>query len=307
MEKFNRNYRLVIEKRDKSELTIQLPFTIEFEAHRNSFSSANIASVRIYNLNPDNRNQIQRNQYDYLDLRKISLFAGYGDHLALVFSGNINQAWSVREGNNFITQIESYDGGLAYNNAITSTSFNGPPSNTTQQSIIESLAKSLNSTETGDIKVGAIGNYDGQISRGNSFSGNTLQILSEMIGGSGGGIFIDNGVLHILRDNEAIQGVPPVISSKTGLLGTPIVEETYINIDMLFEPSLKVGQLIELDSSTADDEVRLTSINVFSKFNGVHKVISIKHHGMISSAVCGSVITSVGLLPGNFEQVPVQS
>ncbi len=60
MDKYNRNYELYIEKSNNETLKITLPFTVEFEIHRNSFSSANVCQIRVYNLAPNNRNQITK-------------------------------------------------------------------------------------------------------------------------------------------------------------------------------------------------------------------------------------------------------
>lgn len=280
MDKYNRQYILEIQRKDGTLLKIKRPFTVEFEIHRNSLSSANVASFRIYNLNADNRNQIRRDQFDFYDVREVSFYAGYGDNLPLAFKGNINQAWSVRQGVDFITQIESYDGGFAYLNAVTSDQF---PQNTQTQSIVTSLVKSLPG-----VKIGAIGTYQGSISRGQSVNGNTTDILIQQ---TNGGFFIDNGIANCLNDHECIEGSIPLITAKSGLLGTPVKENTYINFEMLFEPNLKIGQLIRLESQTAEH------------WNGDHKVILIKHTGTISESVSGSAITSVGLLPGVFTPV----
>lgn len=281
MDKFKRNYKLLVQRRDGTTLEIKLPFTVEFDIHRNSFSSANVAQLRIINLSPTNRSQIRKDQFDYDDQRIVSFYAGYGDRMSLAFTGNISQAWSVREGNNMmVTTIESFDGGYAYVNAVTDQQF---PSGTPQSSIIDSLVKSLPG-----VTPGAIGAYPGQIPRGNTFSGNTTDLLRQI---TGDGFFIDNGKGYCLKDGECLAGDIPIISAKSGLLGTPVKESTYINFDMLFEPGLKVGQLIRLESQTADH------------FNGLHKILSIVHRGVVSDAVCGSAITSVGLLPGTFTEV----
>jgi hypothetical protein len=281
VDKYNRNYILLVQKKDGATLKVTRPLTVEFDIHRNSLSSANVAQLRIYNLSPNNRSQIRKDQFDTLDLRQISFAAGYGNNLSLAFAGNITQAWSVRENTNMITQIESFDGGYAYVNAVTNQQF---PAGTPKRSIIDSLAQSL----PGGLSVGAIGNYSGDISRGNSISGGTADLLNQM---TGGGFFIDNGKVHCLNDDECLAGNIPLINAQSGLLGTPVKETTYINFDMLFEPSLRVGQLIRLESLTADH------------FNGTHKILSIHHRGMISDAVCGAAITSIGLLPGVFTTV----
>lgn len=265
-------------------MKIGLPFTVEFDIHRNSFSSANAASIRIYNLSQDNRNQIRKDQFDYDDQRKVTLVAGYGDQLALAFEGSISQAWSAREGTNMVTQIESYDGGYAYVNAITNQSY---PGQTQFGSIIGSLMDNL--AQYG-VSKGAVGDYGGQIPRGNSYFGSTTNVLKEI---TNGGFFIDNGKSYALKDDEALDGNIPLINAQSGLLGTPIKEQQFIRFDMLFEPSLKVAQLVRLESETANH------------FNGIHKVISLKHTGTISDAVAGTAVTSVGLLPGTFRRVPV--
>jgi hypothetical protein len=288
VDKYNRNYVLLIQKKDGTTLRITRPFTVEFDIHRNSLSSANVCQLRVYNLSPDNRSQIRKDQYDFGDLRTIAFQAGYGDRLSLAFYGNITQAWSVREGNNMITQIECFDGGYAYVNAVTNDQF---PKNTPQRSIIDSLVSSLPS-----VSRGAIGNYPGQISRGNSYSGNTTDVLGEL---TGGGFFIDNGKANCLNDNECIETAIPLINSASGLLGTPVLEAQYINIEMLFEPSLRVGQLIRLETATIG-----SASQGQVEFNGNHKVLSIKHRGIISEAVSGSAISQIGLLPGSFTSVP---
>lgn len=275
MAKFGRNYILNIQTQSGSTLTIKPPFTVEFDITRNILSSANVSSIRVFNLNANNRSQIRKNVNDYGDLRLINLQAGYGNNLPVVFQGNITQAWSVREGVNFITQIESFDGGYAFANSVSNTNF---PANATQQTVVDSLVQNLAAS---GVNPGVIGSFEGTLSRGNSYSGNTTDILREITGGR---FYIDNGKAFALSDNECISGPVTTIDSSSGLLGTPVREQTIINFDMLFEPRLLLAQLITLNSITE------------SNFNGQYKIISLKHRGMISEAICGDAITSVGLL-----------
>lgn len=276
-EKFGRNYILKVELKDQTTLTVKPPFTIEFDITRNVMTSANVASIRIYNLNSYHRAQIRKNINDNDAFRSIELKAGYGDTIADIFSGNITQAWSVREGTNFISQIESFDGGFAFANSISDITV---VKNTPKLSVMETLIEDL--TDAG-ISLGVIGSFPGSSTRGNAYSGNTTDILQEL---SGGRFFIDNGKAYILADNECVFGPVTLINAASGLLNTPIREQTIINFDMLFEPKLIIGQKVILQSTTTDD----------SNVNGSYKVISLKHRGMISKAVCGDAITSVGLL-----------
>lgn len=271
MDKFGRAYSLEVQTPSGEILVIQLPFTIEFDIIRNTLTSANVCQIRIYNLSLKNRNQIRFNASDYGHFRSIKLRAGYGTNLPVIFTGNISQAWSVRESVNMITQIECYDGGFAFNNGQSNTVF---PAGTQQSDIIKGLIGDLP-----NVSLGAVGNFPGSLQRGNSYSGNTANILRDLTGGA---FFIDKGKANALGTDEFIvnTGSVAVINSQSGLLGTPVLEQTIVRFDMIFEPGLDVAQKILLESVTE------------SNFNGNYKVTGVKHRGMISEAVCGDCITT---------------
>lgn len=306
MMKFNRNYVLQVGLNGGGSITIEPPFTVEFDITRSTLSSANVCSLRIFNLSKNHRNQIRFNTIDTFDFRPVLFRAGYGNNLATVFSGNITQAWSVREETNFITTIESFDAGNAFNTGFTNTTF---PAGTPYSTVISELASSLPNTQ-----LGAIGQqYTNPLPRGSAFSGTTIDLLKEL---TGGGVFVDNGQVNCLADNECL---PPngiaVIDDSEGLLGTPVLEQTILTLDMIFEPHLAVGQYILLNSSTGGQQLTIANGTVYGlqpnsgtsyNYNGAYKVVGVKHRGMISSAVCGDAVTSVRMFcpPQALIQVP---
>lgn len=281
MAKFNRKFSLSVQTNTidpktglRTIVTIENPFTLEFDIVRNILGSANTCTLRIFNLSAVNRNQLRKNVYDYGVNRSLVLRAGYESNLPIAFSGNVMQCWSVREDNNFITQIECLDGGFAFVNGTTNTPF---PAGTPMETILSSLVESLPGASKG-----AIGSYPGTLSRGNSYSGNTADLLVEL---TGGGFFIDNGKANCLNDEECIatQSIY-LINSASGLLGTPLLENNIVHFDMLFEPQLQIGTQIQLETTTGPNQL-----------NGFFKVIGVKHRGTISDAVCGNAITTVSL------------
>lgn len=294
-DKFGRNYELNVEvptgQRDSSNnevlqtLTINLPFTIEFDITRNTLTSANVCQIRVYNLSKLNRNKIRYNAYDSGNFRAISLRAGYGTNLATIFSGNISQAWSVREGVNFITQIECYDGGFAFVNGRVEVSF---PAGTAMRDVIRTIMGYLP-----NVTIGTVGDFPGTLQRANTYVGNTVQILNELTGGA---FFIDKGVANALLTNEYIANNNDstiLINSRTGLLETPVLEQTTGRFTMLFEPSLDVGRQVQIDSITNSD------------FNGKYIITAVKHRGLISGVVAGSA-TTTGEFFYSKQPVPVQ-
>lgn len=279
MDKFGRRYTLRVGTQTGT-LTIELPFTLELDITRNTLTSANVCQIRVFNLSKRNRDLIRFNTYEYATFKSIELYAGYNANPPLVFSGNISQAWSFREGVNFITQIECFDGGFAFVNGVTDTAF---PSGTPQKTVIKTVMKDLPHTTPG-----VVGDYPGTLTRGNTYSGNTAGILTQL---TGGGFFVDNGKANALNSAEYIAAVngTTLVNAQTGLLGTPVLENNLVRFDMLFEPGLNVGHRIQLISGTENN------------FNGFYKITAVKHRGMISESVCGSLITT-----GEFVKFPDQ-
>lgn len=280
MAKFLRKYILTVETVTGELVVIKPPFTIEFDIQRNVLTSASYAQIRVYNLKENTRNAILKDQYTFDDIRTVELQAGYGDAVSypIIFTGNIDRAWSVREGSNVITSIDCFDGGFAFANAVTNRQY---PAGTPQKSIIEDIVSSLGQF---NVSVGAIGNYEGVTTRGSSYSGNTVDVLAEL---TGGGFFIDNGKAYALQNNEVLESNQiQVIKSSSGLLGTPIREETYLRFTMLFEPRLRIGQQILLESITE------------KRYNTYYKVISLMHKGVISESIAGNATTEVGVFIG---------
>lgn len=297
MMKLGRNYQLFVEDVNGKLVTITLPFTIEFDLTRNSLNSANIGKIRIFNLGPETRKGLQFNSYDASDqvYRSFVLYAGYGDNLPVIFTGNVQVASSTREGQTYVTEIECYDGGFAVANGDVNITFApGEPYKSVIARLIESLPQ---------ITVGAIGAFDGFLTRGWSAQGNAIAILYELTGGA---FFIDKGKGYALKTGEYVArpGSKPVINAATGLLNTPTVEATRARFEMIFEPQLDVGSAVSVETSTSSlfsapspiaAATALISGSGGTSGAGLDRdyiIQSVQHRGIISPAVSGTCITT---------------
>lgn len=281
MEKFNPNYVLTVQQNTVPTINtvIKPPFTMEFDVHRDVLSSANVASIRIFNLSEFNRAEIRKDVNNPGQKKDISLIAGYEDNMGIIMSGQVTQAWSVREGVNFVTQIECFDAGYMFTNGQVEKSY---PEGTLRQNVIDDI---IGSMEKYGVKPGSISSILGVLPRGNSYSGNQSDILKDL---GRGAFFIDNGVAHFLQQNEVTDEDIQVINPKSGLLGTPVREHFWkIRVDLLFDPRFTLGSRVQLES--ASDR----------SFNGLYKVTSIKHKGVISESVAGTRVTSLELFGGS--------
>jgi len=257
-------------------VTITLPYTVEFEISRQNQSFAQTATFRIFNLSEVTRNALQKDRWRYQN-RAIQFRAGYespsGNFMPLAFNGQVLQAYSWRRGVDFITEIEAFDGGLAQ--TLGTVAFTQKAGASAAETVTK-LATLL-PFQSG---VPIVGSFPVTNLRGEVFFGNTWQFILQKTKGQA---CIDNGQVKALNLNEVIEGGLPLISSDTGLLGSPKRGEQTLDCEMLFEPRLTLNQKVRLESTTV------------RQYNREWKVIGFDHRGMISPSVAGDCITNVRL------------
>ncbi|EHE2701349.1 hypothetical protein JND97_000798 [Escherichia coli] len=61
--------------------------------------------------------------------------------------------------------------------------------------------------------------------------------------------FIDDDFLVVKDLGKGMKGEVRVISSATGMIGNPVLDDKGVKVRMLFDPSIKLGQQIEIQSS----------------------------------------------------------
>jgi hypothetical protein len=274
--KWLRNYRLTATLEDGSIETIEYPLTIEFEVMRNVCSTVNSMDIKIYNLSLETRNRLFQDRYHPSIYRNVCLQAGYDqnfDNLPIIFIGNIWYCYSWRSGTDIITNIYAKDGGWDAVNSFSSFSLSA---GVKDSDILNRLIKDLS-----HCSINEIGDFATQKQRGVLINGNTFTLLQKY---SHDSMFVDLEKVNLLNDNEVIEGEVLEINSQTGLLGTPRREDTFLSIDTLFEPRVKVCQIIQVDSS------------VTQQYNIQAKVTGISHAGTISEADCGELKTTFNLL-----------
>lgn len=307
--KLGRTYTMTIQVDPLGEpnnsVVVNFPLTLTFEISRSTLASANTGRFTIYNLKESTRKRIFKDRYATLpaDQRSLVLRAGYvqmtekritnltplslpstsalfiqdPNLLPVVFSGDILSAYSYRRGSDWITEIEAFDGLNAMTNSQAAMTF---PAGRPLRDMIVGVAKTLLGTE-----LGVVGDFTGNSSRSTTLSGNSYDILKGLA--QGGEVFIDTGKVNVLQKNEYIAGSQGIslISSDTGLLGTPKRSNALILAEMIFEPRAVVGQLVQLRSEE--------TIN-----NGDYEIKGVAHRGTISGAVDGGVTTTASLWVG---------
>ncbi len=284
--KFQRTWNAVIQVADNTAtigpsiaqtVTVGYPLTIMFHVSRNTLASANTGSFRIYNLSEKNRMMILKDRWSPEIYRQIIVYAGYQTEpkLPVIFQGNILSAQSYREGVDWITEIEALDGGFGIINSQVATTL---PTGWSFREIFNSTVQTMK-----NVTRGAVGDFEANNSRGITLQGNSWDVLNKFV--QDGDVFIDHERVNAIRNGEYLidPGLVTTINADSGLLGTPRRYDKTIQIPILFEPRLGVGQKIELES-------------LETVFNGVYKIIGISHRATISEAVGGDAVTTITVL-----------
>ena len=277
LDKFQCHYKLTLQWYDNDQpmqAVITDPISIQFDISKALFQSTNIAKIVVFNMDREVRECIYQDRlvFDKTKAKMLTLEAGYGENLTLVCLGFIQECYSERQGTDFVTNIEVLDPDIL--SQYTSVTFQA---GTTYEEAYKYLASQFPNLQQGER-----GELVGTFQTPTIFEGNSFVAINKLTGGH---TFIDNGVINTLNDNETLTDYGAyLIASETGLLETPKRREAILEINMLFEPTLRLGQMVEIKSETQ------------SRFDGQYKINGISHKCTISSADSGTRTTTIQLV-----------
>lgn len=284
MAKFNPHYKLKLRylQGDKIvEAVITDPISIRFNVSKNTFQSSNTTRITVYNMDAEHREGMYHDRllFNIEKTKTVTLYAGYGDaktNLTLISFGYVQQCYSTRQGTDIITEIDVQDPDIL--TQYTSKTFKaGTQKKEAYLNILrEGLPDLIEGVGTESI--------NGKFEINTTFDGLSFDMINMITGNH---TFIDDNTLHTLYDHQTISNYGVYyIASETGLLGTPVRQDNILQIKMLFEPTIKIGQLVEIKTETANNKY----------FNGQYKVVGLSHDCSISQSEGGSRTTTLNLL-----------
>lgn len=272
--KFDRTYRLDVLTPEGTLITVEPPISITFSITRNTLASANTGQITLYNLGPQTRNRIFKDRFSVTEYFQVRLFAGYGNRLHQVFGGNIYEAWSYKDGTEWITSIDAFDGMNGIQNGFTSLTVS---SDTGLDNVLTNVINDMPNVVRGLFGSPA----QGTAPRGQVLVGQSSEVINELTDGQ---YYIDNEQLNVLSEDEVIPG-GVILLDPSLLFSTPRRREAFLDVATLFEPTIQVSQLYEIQSLEAI-------------YNGQYRVVGFKHDVTISSAEAGQARTDIQLYFG---------
>jgi hypothetical protein len=215
---------------------------IRFNVKKSGIMTPNVADIRVYNMDPVTANTIGVNkQYN-----QVTLQAGYVGNYGVIFKGNIKWTFQGRESaTTTFLDMAAGDGDSAYNYAVV----NQPVAAGSQP--IDQLKLALNSMAGSGIGQNYIGDLPlNQLPRGKVMFGNARDIINNLAMSNNFRWSIQDGQVVFVSQNSYLPGTAVVLTSKTGMIGTPEQTITGITCKCLLNPKLKIHGRAQINNAS---------------------------------------------------------
>lgn len=242
---------------------------IKFSIKRTTFQSPNIADIRVYNLSPDVAQSILANlnppkgSVSLTTPGHVSLSAGYQNNFGVIFQGNIKQIILGRESaiDTFVDIIAA-DGERAYNFATVNATLGGSGTGATPAQQLDAIVNGKGGTANNGVTLPETpaSFLTTKLVRGKTLYGQGKKYLRTLSQTNGQNWSIQDGQLTFIPNTAYLPGTAVVLTSKTGMIGTPEQTSIGVNIKCLINPFIKMGTVVKIDNaSVAKFKIDLSS------------------------------------------------
>lgn len=212
-----------------------------FSIKRSSNMTPNCADIRVYNLDQNTALQIKK-QYT-----QVIIQGGYDSNYGVIFKGNIKQVIIGRESaTDTFVDLNCGDGDLAYNYAVVNTTIAAGSSANDQLKQIAAPMADL-STALGGSQPTFQPNI---LPRGKTLWGSSKDYMRTFAQQNDLTWSIQNNKIEFIKQQGYAAGTSVVLTSKTGMIGTPQQTNIGVNVVCLINPLINPGQTIKIDNAS---------------------------------------------------------
>lgn len=249
---------------------------IVFKIKKSDAQTPNTAEIRVYNLASDTAKQIRK------EFKRVVLQAGYESNYGVIFDGNIKQVRMGREnGTDTYIDIAAGDGDDAYNYAVVNTTL---AAGAKQSDQINAAAGSMASKGVNKGFVADTGSSS--LPRGKVMYGNARDYLRQSAEASGTTWSVQDGKLQLVSLTSVLPNQAVLLTSKTGLVGTPEQTNDGIKAKCLLNPMLKIGVRVKINEEDVN-EAKLPDSDKNDAANkpadiskdGIYRLLVVEHSG----------------------------
>jgi hypothetical protein len=231
---------------------------IKFNVKRSDTQTPNVADIRVYNVEPQTALAIYKalspNVQGVIQSSQgyVLLSAGYQSNFGTIFAGNIKQIILGRESatDTFIDIIAG-DGHRAYNFGVVNKTIAGGSTQSDQVFASIQAMASVDGTTAGPM--GNLSNNGTKLPRGKVMFGNAKNYLRNVAQNTQQSWSIQNGAVTFVPIQNYLPNQAVVLTSKTGLIGTPQQTNIGVNMKCLLNPLIKISTVVNIDQASVDN------------------------------------------------------
>ncbi len=249
---FNRKYELIVGTKNLSDLDF------EFEVKKTLKPEPNTGEIKIYNLSEKTRGEI-------FAAKKVpvSLSAGYEGFLNQVFIGELRTVISQRIGPDILTELSTGD----KEDAVKARLHLTLGAKTAPATALDAIVRALGVKEGNLAEVKAKLALTGKtfLGHGGALSGYATRMLDDFCRSADLEWSIQNGAIQILDRDKPLARQAILLSSATGLVGTPSVDSSgkglgIVSCRSLIVPDLHPGRLVILKSESVNGGYKIQEV-----------------------------------------------
>lgn len=233
---------------------------VAFQISKTLKPEPNVCELTIWNLNEDQRSQLEELRPKKDDKRGIPcrIEAGYKGGTSLLWLGDLRTVSSYKDGADWVTELGSGDGEKAYQRSRVSLSF-GPK--TPVDTALRAMVRALGVDEGNVSKVAAklrVGGVGKLLSHGAVFSGPAAKQLTDWARSADLEWSIQDGAVQFIDRGKALAGRAIKLSDDSGMVGAPTVDnEGVLSVRMLIMPDVRPGTLLVMDAARVKGNYRI--------------------------------------------------
>lgn len=236
---------------------------IKFSVKQSDSQNPNVADIRVYNVSEETALSMFINLNPPSGISastpgKVVLQAGYQSNFGVIFQGNIKQIILGRESaTDTFVDIVAGDGHLAYNYAIVNATI---AAGSTQMDQINAATTAM--TPKG-VTLGHVAGVPlNKLPRAKVMYGNARNYLRAVSQNINQTWSIQNEKITYIPKTSYRPGTAVVLTSKTGLIGTPQQTNEGVNIKCLLNPNIQIGGRVNIAEATIQDfKINQTNVN----------------------------------------------
>ena len=257
---FGRNYKLDVTS-NLSQKTISITdLKMDFKLSRNTDSMSGKGTVSIYNLNKETREALTViSNKDGTPNLFIDLQVGYGDELATVLRGKAvgYHTWKPPSA---ISTFEVLDGVFEQTTAKFSADYKK------LDTVDNAINDLLNAVGLPRGQVDIIGE---RFPKKRAYNGNPKTILEQLASDHNFRYVVQNSEQNIIKNSSSASVLSTyLLSASSGLIGIPYQKGTYLCVEALINPQLRVNDWVSIRSERLDRSL-----------NGTYRIIEMSMSG----------------------------